>query len=370
MTAREIIDSLSGTLLCDERILSVPERELLANLLQRATQASAPKNAVSEAITRSVGEIIAERALGVLGESITQQLLLQQLPQVSGFPTRLVPVIHAGSPPVPPPSPAPPPDRPPSTSPPSHIRAGSPPVPPPSPAPPPDRPPSTSPPSHIRATGATQPYTGGVALMEAVEPSPDQCMVLDEFLTSAELNVLMRYALEQESQFQISEVLSPGLTGGAIDYEQRRSRVLMDFGGHEKIITDRLLIALPRVLQKWGRDPFRISHIESQTTASNDGDFFRCHSDNGAPEVATREVTFVYFFHREPKEFSGGELRVYDSSPESDGYPATSNCRTIVPEQNQLVLFPSRLSHEITPVECPSGKFADSRFTVNGWLHK
>src|SRR6202142_2912304 len=266
MTAREMIDSLSGTLLCDERILSVPERELLANLLQRArTQASAPKDAVAEVITRTVGEIIAERALGVLGESITQQLLQQQLPRSSSFPTRSAPVIRAGSPPVPPPSPAPPPDRPPSTSPPSHIRAGSPPVPPPSPAPPPDRPPSTSPPSpfravsppfrpptpppppappptptppsHIRATRPLQPNPGGVAVLEAADVSPAQCVVLDEFLSPAELNALMQYVLEQEAQFQISQVLSPGVSGGAIDYEQRRSRVLMDLSGHEKVIT-------------------------------------------------------------------------------------------------------------------------------------
>jgi Rps23 Pro-64 3,4-dihydroxylase Tpa1-like proline 4-hydroxylase len=381
MTAREMIDGLSGTLLSDERILSVPERELLASLLQRTkTQVSALNNAVAEAIARTVGEIIAERALGLLGESITQQLLQQELSWSSNFPTRSVP-IRAGTPPVPPPSP--PPDstpRPPSTSPPSHIRAGTPPVPPPSP--PPDstpRPPSTSPPSHIRvgtgvpsvafATTASHPNNGGVTVLDAAELSSSQCVVLDEFLTSAEVNALMQYTLEQEPQFQISEVLSPGVTGGAIDYEQRRSRVLMGLGGHEKVITDRLLTCLPQVLRKWGRDPFAISRIESQITASNHGDFFRCHSDDGMPEVASREITFVYFFHREPKAFSGGELRIYDSSPENHGNRATSNYRVIVPEQNQLVLFASGLSHEITPVRCPSGKFVDSRFTVNGWLH-
>jgi Rps23 Pro-64 3,4-dihydroxylase Tpa1-like proline 4-hydroxylase len=373
MTAREMIDGLSGTLLSDERILSVPERELLASLLQRTrTQVSAPNNAVAEAITRTVGEIIAERALGVLGESITQQLLQQQLPGSSG----IVP-IRAGTPPVPPPSPAPPDSspRPPSTSPPSHIRAGTPPVPPPSPAPPPDsspRPPSTSPPSHIHAgaTTALQPNTGGIAVLDASDFSASHCVVLDEFLTSAELKALMQSILEREPQFQVSEVLSPGITGGAIDYEQRRSRVLMDLGGHEKVITDRLLTCLPRVLQRWGRDPFAISRIESQITASNHGDFFRCHSDDGMPEVASREITFVYFFHREPKAFSGGELRIYDSAPENDGNRAVSSYRVIVPEQNQLVVFASGLSHEITPVRCPSGQFVDSRFTVNGWLHK
>ena len=329
MTAREMIDSLSGTLLCDERILSVPERELLANLLQRTrTNENAPDLAVAEAITRTVGEIIAERALGVLGDSITKQLLQQQLGSSSSFPKRNVPVIRAGSPPVTsPPSPAPlPPPRPPGTSPPP-ISAGSPGTPPPSPAPPPGqlppRPPGTSPPPISFATTtsrqtASQPKTGGVAVMEADDYVPAQCVILDEFLTSAELNTLRQYVLEHEMRFEISEVIAPGVTGGAVDYEHRRSRVLMNLDGHEKMITDRVLSCLPRVLQKWGRDPFPISRVETQTTASNHGDFFHCHSDNGAEAVAAREITFVYFFHREPKQFSGGELRIYDSRWQND----------------------------------------------------
>ena len=122
MTAREMIDSLSGTLLCDDRILSVPERDLLANLLQRTqTRTSGPGNDVAEAITRTVGEIIAERALGVLGESMTRQLLQQQF---ASSLKQTVPVIRAGTPGTPPPSPSPG-TRPPGTSPPP-ISAGTP----------------------------------------------------------------------------------------------------------------------------------------------------------------------------------------------------------------------------------------------------
>jgi SM-20-related protein len=372
MTAREMIDSLSGTLLCDERILSVPERELLANLLQRTrNNGSASENAVAEAITRTVGEIVAERALGVLGESITKQLFQQQLGVSSSDPKRSS-VIRAGAPPTTPPSPSPlPPPRPPGTSPPP-ISAGSPPSPPPGQLPP--RPPGTSPPPISFATASqpttSQPKTGSVAVMEADDYVPAQCVILDEFLTPAELNALSQYVLEHEMQFEVSEVIAPGVTGGAVDYDHRRSRVLMNLDGHEKVITDRVLTCLPRVLKKWGRDPFAISRLETQTTASNHGDFFHCHVDNGAEAVAAREITFVYFFHREPKQFSGGELRIYDSRRENDNYVPTASYRTIVPEQNQLVLFASELSHEITPVDCPSGQFADSRFTVNGWVHK
>ena len=367
MTAREMIDSLSGTLLCDERILSVPERELLARLLQRTkTQVNAPENAVAEAITRTVGEIVAERTLGVLGESMTRQLLHQQS---LSFPIQSLPVIRAGSPPVSPPSPGGNQPRPPGTSPPG-IRAGSPPVSPPSPGGNQPRPPGTSPPGISFTTTTSQPKTGGVAVLESPDYVSAQCVVLDEFLTSAELNRLRQYVLEKEVCFELSEVLSPGVSSGAVDYEHRRSRVLMDMGGHEQMIVDRLLTCLPRILGRWGRDPFPISHVETQITASNHGDFFRCHIDNGAEAVVTREITFVYFFHREPKPFSGGELRIYDSRRENDNYVPTANYRTIVPEQNQLVLFASGLSHEITPVECPSGAFAESRFTVNGWVHR
>jgi Rps23 Pro-64 3,4-dihydroxylase Tpa1-like proline 4-hydroxylase len=388
MTAREMIDSLSGTLVCDDRILSVPERELLINLLHRTrAQSSVPENAIAETITRIVGEIVNERAFAVLGQSMTRQLLQQQLTSSLRFADRSsdhdMPVIRAGTPV--PPSPAPAPGsapRPPNTS----VRAGTP-VPP-SPAPVPGsapRPPNTSvragtpvPPSPAPAPGSaprppntsSQPNTGGVAVLEASDYISAECVVLDEFLTAPELHTLRQYVLEQEMRFELSEVLSPGVTGGAVDYEHRRSRVLMDLGGHESMIVDRVLTCLPRVLQKWGRDPFPISRVETQATASNHGDFFRCHSDNGAEAVATREITFVYFFHHEPKQFSGGELRIYDSRRENDNYVPTSNYRTIIPEQNQLVLFASGLSHEITPVDCPSGQFADSRFTLNGWVHR
>ena len=76
MTATEILDGLSDTLLSDERILSAQERALLANLLQRArTHASARDNTVTETIARIVGEITAQRAYGILGDSLAHRLI-------------------------------------------------------------------------------------------------------------------------------------------------------------------------------------------------------------------------------------------------------------------------------------------------------
>src|SRR3989441_2983507 len=97
MTAREILDGLSETLMCDERILSVLERELLTNLLQRTqTNGSTRDNAVAESIARAVGETIAQRAYAVLGNSITQRLSEPTLASSSGDAGPNAIVAHSG----------------------------------------------------------------------------------------------------------------------------------------------------------------------------------------------------------------------------------------------------------------------------------
>jgi len=192
-----------------------------------------------------------------------------------------------------------------------------------------------------------------------------QCVVLDEFLAPHELDELVAYALEHEAEFQSSEVISPDGDPGVIDYDHRRSRVLMDLGKHQEVILERIRCVLPRVLEQLGVEEFPTTHVEAQITASNEGDFFRAHSDDAQETIATRRITFVYFFHREPRPFEGGELRVHDAGNDlGRGY------QTIVPQQNQIVFFPCSALHEINPVRCPSRAFADSRFTLNGWLHR
>jgi len=79
MTAKEIFNSFSEILLQDERVLSMRERELLTNLLQRAREKSPASSdgysAVSTAIRDAVGETVGQRAFSVLGSQIVQHLL-------------------------------------------------------------------------------------------------------------------------------------------------------------------------------------------------------------------------------------------------------------------------------------------------------
>jgi Rps23 Pro-64 3,4-dihydroxylase Tpa1-like proline 4-hydroxylase len=191
-------------------------------------------------------------------------------------------------------------------------------------------------------------------------------VVLDEFLAPQELDELVNYALQHEAEFQSSAVVSPSGDPGTLDYSHRRSRVLMDLGKHEQVILERIRGVLPSVLERLGVEEFPITNVEAQITASNDGDFFGAHCDDSQELIASRRITFVYFFQREPRPFEGGELRLHDSSG-SDAH--AESYQKIVPQANQIVFFPCSVLHEITAVECPSRAFADSRFTLNGWLH-
>lgn len=192
-----------------------------------------------------------------------------------------------------------------------------------------------------------------------------------DFLTRSELRGLTRYALNHESDFTDSGVIPDGMPEGANDPSYRKSRVLYELGEFGSLIQDRLTALLPEALKVFHRDSFSISHVDVQITASNDGDFFKVHQDNGMVDpvdVQRREISFVHYFNREPKAFSGGQLRFYDSE---DGLIEDSperRVRTITPTQNMLVLFPSSYSHEVLPVKCPTRKFAHSRFTANGWV--
>ena len=78
----------------------------------------------------------------------------------------------------------------------------------------------------------------------------------------------------------------------------------------------------------------------------------------------------MYFLHKEPRRFSGGELRIFETRLVDDRPVPVDHGQTIVPRQNTIVFFPSRHQHEVLPVRVPSGEFADSRFTVNGWIHR
>ncbi|MBD2437848.1 2OG-Fe(II) oxygenase [Nostoc sp. FACHB-110] len=186
---------------------------------------------------------------------------------------------------------------------------------------------------------------------------------IDNFFSPQEHDRLIKYVLANKSQF-VSTTTSTN------DDSYRRSRVLYSFPEFSELIVNKIQKIMPDVMSKLGMSPFVVSQIESQLTAHNDGNFYKIHNDNGSPDTATRELTYVYYFNREPKRFSGGELVLYDSEIKNGFYVKAESFKTIEPRNNSIVFFFSRYMHEVLPVKCPSQSFADSRFTINGWVRR
>jgi Rps23 Pro-64 3,4-dihydroxylase Tpa1-like proline 4-hydroxylase len=434
MTPKQILDSFSETLIQDERILSAQERVLVANLLQHAKAAAGANaethDAVRAVIASAIGETVAQRAFAVLGGSIVERIVESSSLPVGEIAGRHTEYLASPTPPGPEPQhpgvkapkkePQPParhrPKRETPASQPQHpgaapqhpgaapqhpgmvpqhpgaapqhpgaapqhpgmvpqhpgaapqhpgLQPEHPGTPMGSPAPP------ASQPEHPGGVTTKTVFTGSaVAIAEHPEVLRANCVVLDEFLAPQEAEALTRFTLEHEPDFRASEVYSPSVEKGVVNDTFRRSCVLMELGEQQDMILARIKSVLPQVLEKLGMEEFTIADLEAQITASNDGDFFHLHDDNGSEGVAARHLTFVYFFHREPRQFEGGELRIHDAHLEDGRYLSDGTFQTIVPRQNQIVFFPCELQHEITAVKCPSQRFADSRFTLNGWLRR
>lgn len=197
----------------------------------------------------------------------------------------------------------------------------------------------------------------------SLDPLNSAYLQLEQFLTPEEHQQLYAYVIAQADQF----VPTSTFTGQA---NYRESVVLYSFPDYADLIAQRIQSVLPKVLEAFGIEQFPPSQIEAQLTAHNDQNYYKVHNDNGSPDTATRELTYVYYFHREPKPFTGGELVIYDSKVQNNFYVQADTFQQVEPHNNSIVFFLSRYMHEVLPIHCLSQAFADSRFTINGWIRR
>ena len=118
-------------------------------------------------------------------------------------------------------------------------------------------------------------------------------------------------------------------------------------------------------LPRLGMGSLGAYHVEVQVSAYAAGGFFRPHNDDDvdwrSDGPRALRINCLYYLHRRPKSFSGGDLLLHD------GKVANTFTR-IEPLDNSIVLFPSRCVHEVTLVECDPGDFGAGRFTVNSFV--
>ncbi|PZO36789.1 MAG: hypothetical protein DCF19_20645 [Pseudanabaena frigida] len=190
---------------------------------------------------------------------------------------------------------------------------------------------------------------------------PSPYALIEDFLSPTQLKELLHYSINKQPEFIPT-------SNSANDPNYRRSFFLSNFPEFSELMIGLIRKIAPQIITHLDIKKFTIGQIESQMTAHNHGNFYKVHNDNGSPDSATRVLTYVYYYHRQPKSFTGGELVIYDSKIENGYSVSAKSHKVIQPTNNTIVFFPSQCMHEVLPVSCPTEYFADSRFTINGWV--
>ncbi len=186
-------------------------------------------------------------------------------------------------------------------------------------------------------------------------------VIKENYLSKKSMTNLLKFAEAHAGKFKRSRVTSG-------EHKARRSLALYDLGDIGEMFRERVRSDLPTILEQLKIPAFPVSEIECQLTAHNNAHYFQRHRDSGDIGTSARVVTFVYYFHKEPRRFEGGSLRLFKGKLENGIYTCGKAAVDLDPTNNTMVFFPSACYHEVLPIKCLSGEFRDSRFTVNGWV--
>lgn len=198
---------------------------------------------------------------------------------------------------------------------------------------------------------------------EAMIINPDYVQI-DNFFSKEDYQKLFNLTLANQTHFFSSEVINQ-------ESEYRQSYILLPehFTEFHELITHKILTARPQVMEQLKIQMFLVSHLEIQITAHLQGGFYKIHQDVDGGKATNRKLTYVYYFHQEPQGFYGGDLRLYQTKITGGSAIIQEKLTQIQPQNNSIIFFDSRCKHEVLPVYCPSKKFTDGRFTLNGWIH-
>ena len=174
---------------------------------------------------------------------------------------------------------------------------------------------------------------------------------------------LLAFAIDHRETGKQGRLRDTSSPIGRIDPALRNVLVIPNLGSLGDELQVGVDARLDEVRAKLGIKPFERERTQVSMVAYGDGMFYGKHIDTTLrprPGQATRQITFVYYFHREPKSFGGGALRLYDFRQRES--------IDVDPQRDTFIAFPSWMYHQVLPVSCPTGAFSDGRFAVNVWI--
>jgi len=186
----------------------------------------------------------------------------------------------------------------------------------------------------------------------------NSCIIYTDFLEDDVNSELYNHTISISEKFSQTK-----LGKGIINEKWRKSNAIIsnDFSKFSEIVKEKIIENFVEICEKLKIDIFDIKRIETHLTSHNNGEFYKPHIDTGTGKMASRVITFVYYFHSIPKLFTGGQLLFLKNQPRP---------LIVEPANNSIVFFNSSLVHAVHPINCPDKKFEHGRFTLNGWIHR
>lgn len=188
--------------------------------------------------------------------------------------------------------------------------------------------------------------------------------IFDDFLGDEAARALLDFALANEAGFASSTIVAKG--DDEVYSDIRRSLTFRgDWDALRAHFRAAVFARMEEILAATGIANWEPKTTQIDLAAHRDGDFYRTHIDTLIGEAkaqSVRMISSVYYYHRRPKGFSDGELRIRDIMSDEE--------MLITPKHDRLVVFASMLPHEVLPIRIAGNAFEDARFSVNCWINR
>lgn len=187
---------------------------------------------------------------------------------------------------------------------------------------------------------------------------------IENFLPRAEHERMCAIAMSLAADFAGGRVGPP--EDRRIDETHRRGLAIEQVDGDKlgTTLVPRCLALLPSIRQRLRLNPRSPERAVGVSLAAYPhGGFAGPHCDTGPRPYPRLQLHCVYFFHRHPPAFSGGDLLLYDTDVETGDYDRFAFSR-IAPASNSLLVLPTSCYHEVAQVTSRSNALADARLSA------
>jgi len=198
-------------------------------------------------------------------------------------------------------------------------------------------------------------------LSPEIQPKPVPFVIIPDFLQPEEHQRLLDFTLDHERLYvkaktginapSYNPALRNNLYGSKTPTEIKKQFRSLISG------------VLPDLLRKLRIPPFEVDKISVMLTATLGGQYYRNHIDKKNSQPPHRVLNCVYYYHKEPKAFSGGDLLMHDTNLKDLQTPGNRFTR-LSPQNNCMAVFPADYYHEISEVVGDPDDFSSARFAV------